>query len=268
MLGHDLIVDQNGKIGQAIRVGDKYDSFSLSDGAPIYSNPRGGMQIKTSDYACKVVVIVTCVLLSACGGNDITGTYTCESLGFVKSIELTPDGRIYTKAEVLGETQQTAGTYEVDGTKLIATVDGSTTVMGIDNGALVSGEGECVTADRERKLLGTYIIDMEALKKSALESATTDKDREKIREHMNNKETMVEISKSSITVNPDKRIALNLPDHHQETSYKRKGDMLIVADRNDRKGGNPSSRIKVTNEDTLMLYADGEEFPITFVRED
>lgn len=144
-----------------------------------------------ADDARHALAAFICMLLSGCGGNDIAGTYTCENVGFVKSIELTPGGKIYTKAEVLGETQQTAGTYEIDGTRLVGTVDGTTTVMDIENGILVYGKGKCVPGDypdqnasaaqhrkgaaksdtkEERRLLGTYRIDIAALMNANLES--------------------------------------------------------------------------------------------------
>jgi hypothetical protein len=79
--------------------------------------------------------------LAACGG--MAGTYACENVGFVKSIELTSDGKVFADADVYGTTQKTAGTYKVDGDRLIADVGGQSSVFDIKDGKLVVGDGQC-----------------------------------------------------------------------------------------------------------------------------
>lgn len=237
------------------------------------------MPAPTNDHTHKAVAAFACMLLSACGGgNDIAGTYTCENLGFVKSIELTPKGKIYAKAEVLGETQQTAGTYEIDGNRLIGTVNGETTVMDIDDGILVSGQGKCVPGDYtepqnssitrppkeavetkasgDRELIGTYRIDMAALMKTPLAPTK------------NIEEARTEIGKLKVTIKPDKRIAIDFPDHQQETTYKREGSTLIVSDEKRRypQSDFEPTHFEISDDGSLLLYPEGEEFPITFVR--
>lgn len=245
-----------------------------------------------SAFSCRTITAINCVLLIACSGNDVAGIYACQDLGFVETIELTRDGRIYTKAKVLGETQQTAGTYEIDGTRLIAVVNGSTTVMDIDNGAFVLGEGKCVsaeqgrklqgarsyeegdykpgtaTSERERNLQGSYRIDMESLKQYLLDTAKTGHEREQIREHINNKEAMDEISEWTIKIKPNKRLELNILDDYHETAYTRQENMLILNDKNNGNGNLPS-RIDLTDEGALivLVYEEEKEIPIIFVRE-
>lgn len=81
--------------------------------------------------------------------NDVSGTYICAGLGHLRafelvSIELTPDGKTYLKGETFTGPQEKAGSYEIDGKRLITTVDGQMTVMAIDGRSLSLGNGLCV----------------------------------------------------------------------------------------------------------------------------
>lgn len=81
--------------------------------------------------------------------NSVPGAYICAGMGGpslleLVSIELTPDGKAYLKGETFQGPQEKAGTYEVDGARLITTVDGQTTVMTIDGRSLTLGDGLCV----------------------------------------------------------------------------------------------------------------------------
>lgn len=81
--------------------------------------------------------------------NGVSGAYVCAGLGRLSafelvSIELTPDGKAYLKGESFTGPQEKAGSYEIDGQRLITTVDGQTTVMTIDGHSLTQGDGLCV----------------------------------------------------------------------------------------------------------------------------
>jgi hypothetical protein len=73
----------------------------------------------------------------------MAGTYSCDNLGFVKSVELTGDGKVFAEADIYGTTQKTAGTYEIDGDRLITDVGGQSNVFDIVDGNLVAGDGQC-----------------------------------------------------------------------------------------------------------------------------
>lgn len=88
-----------------------------------------------------LLTILSPLTLAACGG--MAGTYACENVGFVKTIELTNDGKVFAEADVYGTTQKTAGTYEVDGDRLITDVGGQSNVFDIKGGKLVLGDGQC-----------------------------------------------------------------------------------------------------------------------------
>ncbi len=83
------------------------------------------------------------LLLAACG-NKMAGTYACEGVGYVTKVELTSDGKIFAEADVFGNVQKTAGTYEVEGKRLIGTVNGETSVFDIEDGNLLAHGGKCV----------------------------------------------------------------------------------------------------------------------------
>jgi hypothetical protein len=87
------------------------------------------------------MIILSLLPLAACGG--MAGTYACENVGFVKSIELTSDGKVFAEADVYGTTQKTAGTYKVDGDRLITDVSGQSSVFDLVDGKLVLGDGQC-----------------------------------------------------------------------------------------------------------------------------
>ena len=86
--------------------------------------------------------IAAALALGGCGGG-LSGTYVCKDVGPVDRIELTSDGKIYAEANVYGVEQRTAGTYEIDGERLVSSVNGSSTVFGIDGGDLTYGNGRC-----------------------------------------------------------------------------------------------------------------------------
>lgn len=81
--------------------------------------------------------------------GSVSGAYVCAGTGHLSlveltSLELTPDGKAYLKGETFQGSQEKAGTYEIDGKRLITTVDGQTTVMAIDGRSLTLEDGLCV----------------------------------------------------------------------------------------------------------------------------
>lgn len=90
---------------------------------------------------CSSLAVLGLLPLAACGG--MAGTYTCENVGFVRSVKLTSDGKVFAEADIYGTIQKTAGTYEVDGDRLIADVGGQSSVFDIEDGKLVLGDGQC-----------------------------------------------------------------------------------------------------------------------------
>lgn len=87
------------------------------------------------------LILLACLPLAACGG--MAGTYLCEDVGYLDSVELTRDGKVYAQANVFGNVQKTAGTWKVDGDRLITDVSGQSNVFDIKDGNLVLGKGQC-----------------------------------------------------------------------------------------------------------------------------
>jgi len=67
------------------------------------------------------------LLLASCTPG-VKGVYTCEG-GLLDSISLESGGKAYASATMFGMKQQRAGTYTVDGDKVVITINGDSTVF-------------------------------------------------------------------------------------------------------------------------------------------
>jgi hypothetical protein len=87
------------------------------------------------------LIILAFLPLAACGG--MAGTYSCENIGFLDSIELTSNGKAFVENKIVGTSQKIATTYEVEGKRLIIHAGGLAGVFDIEDGNLVAGDGQC-----------------------------------------------------------------------------------------------------------------------------
>jgi hypothetical protein len=88
-----------------------------------------------------ILTLIALLPLAGCGG--MAGTYSCENVGFVRTIELTSHGMVFAEADIYGTTQKTAGTYKLDGDRLITDVGGRSNVFDVVDRKLVLGNGQC-----------------------------------------------------------------------------------------------------------------------------
>jgi hypothetical protein len=84
------------------------------------------------------LILLAFLPLAACGG--LAGTYVCEGMDGVATIELTGDGNLLAEPSLHGVP---AGTYKIDGNRLITDVGGRSNVFDIKDGNLVLGDGQC-----------------------------------------------------------------------------------------------------------------------------
>lgn len=106
--------------------------------------------------------------------SSIVGRYDCrmenEALAKLISVDLREKGRAYTKSKALGVSNETVGTYERDGDRLIITVDGKATVFNISANLISLNQSgikaKCYKEEsaeeknqRLSSLFGTYVLD-------------------------------------------------------------------------------------------------------------
>lgn len=80
--------------------------------------------------------------LSGCGPG-VAGEYTCRTPMVDVQLTLQPGGKLVSAGRMFGETVEKPGTYEVDGDKLTAVVDGNAQIFTIDGDKLDSGPVHC-----------------------------------------------------------------------------------------------------------------------------
>lgn len=90
------------------------------------TNPEGGTT--TTNSIRLTMLLMGGLFLSACGSggarglSGVAGNYTCTD-SILETLNLTSSGKVYATMMFLGQKMEKAGTYEVDGAKVIVKLD-------------------------------------------------------------------------------------------------------------------------------------------------
>ena len=92
-------------------------------------------------YVC-LLRSVSCTLLAlilfGCS-SGVKGVYVCKG-GFLDTLNLQSDGKLYATASMFGMKQERVGTYTVDGDRIVMTVNGESSVFHRKGKRLDGGE--------------------------------------------------------------------------------------------------------------------------------